>query len=332
MSNRKPIPSGTTFGRWTVKAYINSRAVLCVCACGTEKTIDRANLLTARSTGCINCREKRTSEYLQYLFRSIDEHGDSDKCLVWPFCSCPKTGIGQVRYRNRAVAVTRIAIERATGSMPLNRVVSARCGTRGCYNPKHLTVPAHDEYRTCVKCGDRKTIEEFRKVSTKRKKSGKVCTGRDSTCKRCALRINYECRRQPHNIETLKRKQARYFQKHREEIDPKSKQWWAAHPEQKRLTALTYAHKVRVSGDGVKYACRDAIKSAFAMAKIGELYLDAYSGELITKPTIDHIMPVTRGGTNHEDNLCITSLENNASKSDDVLIVWLAKRATRKAL
>lgn len=68
------------------------------------------------------------------------------------------------------------------------------------------------------------------------------------------------------------------------------------------------------------------MEETLSLARVGDKYLDAYSGELIDTPTIDHIVPLSLGGTNDVDNLCVTSLSNNSSKFNDLLIVWMAKR------
>lgn len=61
-------------------------------------------------------------------------------------------------------------------------------------------------------------------------------------------------------------------------------------------------------------------------ARVGEKYLDAYSGALIDKPVVDHIVPLSAGGAHAYENLCVTSRQNNSSKHSKPLLVWLATR------
>lgn len=72
---------------------------------------------------------------------------------------------------------------------------------------------------------------------------------------------------------------------------------------------------------------REAISLTLDLARVGQGYLDAYSGEIISKPTIDHIVPLASGGGHSYDNLCVTSRFNNTSKHKVPLILWLVRRA-----
>lgn len=60
------------------------------------------------------------------------------------------------------------------------------------------------------------------------------------------------------------------------------------------------------------------------------LLMDSYLGRCVycfkplSEPTIDHITPITRGGGNESENLVPACRSCNASKSDKLLILWLA--------
>ncbi len=54
-------------------------------------------------------------------------------------------------------------------------------------------------------------------------------------------------------------------------------------------------------------------------------WMDSYSGRIIQNPTIDHIVPVSRGGKNEYENLCVTSKENNSRKQRAPLLLWLTR-------
>lgn len=51
-----------------------------------------------------------------------------------------------------------------------------------------------------------------------------------------------------------------------------------------------------------------------------------YCGATDTRFHVDHIVPVSRGGTNHIDNLCVACYECNSSKADLLLEEWEARR------
>ena len=56
-----PTP-GTRFGRWTVKEYIDSYRVDCVCDCGTTKSLAKASLEKGISRGCRGCSGAHASK------------------------------------------------------------------------------------------------------------------------------------------------------------------------------------------------------------------------------------------------------------------------------
>lgn len=61
-------------------------------------------------------------------------------------------------------------------------------------------------------------------------------------------------------------------------------------------------------------------------ARVGRKWLDAYSGELISDPEVDHIVPLSKGGRHEYENLCVTSGWNNRSKSNRPVLAWMAQR------
>lgn len=88
-----------------------------------------------------------------------------------------------------------------------------------------------------------------------------------------------------------------------------------------------YANRKAAKFNPASPATKEAVAQTLAQARFGDQYLDAYSGELIDDPTIDHIVPLSKGGTSDPDNLCVTSKANNASKHNNDLLIWLVKRA-----
>ena len=58
-------------------------------------------------------------------------------------------------------------------------------------------------------------------------------------------------------------------------------------------------------------------------------FRDAYSGEILDKDTrsLDHIQPVSRGGTNNIWNLVPTTRINNSSKNNKDMLLWYKKQS-----
>ena len=92
---------------------------------------------------------------------------------------------------------------------------------------------------------------------------------------------------------------------------------------------LAKGHTRRVYPRGDHKDVYAAMEFALESYRIGDMYWDVYGSCLIEKPTVDHIIPVARDGSNHEDNFVVTSKSNNSSKSDTPLLIWLLKRANR---
>jgi 5-methylcytosine-specific restriction endonuclease McrA len=95
---------------------------------------------------------------------------------------------------------------------------------------------------------------------------------------------------------------------------------------EKRLKRVIAQQKRHACFGGTAAENRKIIEDALEFACFGDKYLDAYSGELIDRPTVDHIIPLSRGGQHSADNICITSFSNNASKNNKPLLSWLLER------
>lgn len=121
----------------------------------------------------------------------------------------------------------------------------------------------------------------------------------------------------------------RYKVKHAEEI----REWTKAYrqlPENKRRHAASENIRRMKGVNRSKKSDMVAIDEALELARFGDRYLDAYSGELIDKPTVDHIIPLKSGGSHDSDNLCVTSRINNISKHVKPLIIWMAYRRRKE--
>lgn len=148
------------------------------------------------------------------------------------------------------------------------------------------------------------------------------------------------------NRAVARRAEIKYRDKNRELLNAKRRVQYSANIAREKASWKLYAaanvevlraywraksHARRVGGIDTK-GTRAAMEETLDLARVGNVYLDAYDGTLIERPTIDHIIPVASGGLNLASNFCITSFANNRSKSDTPLIVWMARRAADQRL
>jgi hypothetical protein len=86
---------------------------------------------------------------LPYLIATVKAHGDSDKCILWPF-GRDKDGYGRIRYEGRTRRLHRVTYALFKGAIPSGHLVCHSCDTPPCFNPKHLwtgTVADNDKDR-----------------------------------------------------------------------------------------------------------------------------------------------------------------------------------------
>lgn len=177
--------------------------------------------------------------------------------------------------------------------------------------------------RRCIICCLTLGVDEFTSY-TYTTKQGKRSSRRESRCKSC-------CK--------IRRK-ARYA-RNPEKSKAQSRAWKELNPE--HLAAMREARRneafraYRRASESSRRSQRDvsaseaasATMQALSDARVGNLWLDAYTGKLISDPTIDHIVPVSGGGSHGYENLCVTSRRNNTSKHALPLLVWLILRGAK---
>ena len=143
-----------------------------------------------------------------------------------------------------------------------------------------------------------------------------------SKCKTCSAIYLKKYREK--NLESLNAKKRAYAQEHRAEAAERHKKWrhenkehynkkqaeWARnHPEWKRcLTRKRYALLKNSSGSH----SADQIQRIYARQN----NQCNYCGKGLEKGHVDHIIPITRGGTNYAANLQILCVSCNTSKSN----------------
>lgn len=210
------------------------------------------------------------------------------------------------------------------------------------WRPKCL-IP--DGYRQCGHCGQCLTVDNFQKNHNNH-------LGLQNVCKECKKIADAEWR--SNNLEKSRAKsKARYHAKpeerkqyketHKEQIAETKRNYRRTHPEAVKKHKRD-GNKRFKEREPEKFKLRQKIsrikrqggKGNVTRLKIIELYHDqnercAYCGISIywSVPRdihIDHVIPLSKGGSNDIDNLALTCHACNESKGDKLLTDWLLVR------
>lgn len=177
--------------------------------------------------------------------------------------------------------------------------------------------------RRCIMCENMKPLAEFYSFPYLTKQ-GKQSTRSESRCIDCARSRR---RKRYGEIKDRENRQSRaYHAKNSETIKDRVTSFRQTNAEHCRLQKRIYQQKRKAKSDMPAAENRELIERVLSEARFGDKYLDAYSGQLIDNPQIDHIVPLKSGGAHAYDNLCVTSGFNNGSKHCTPLLVWLATR------
>jgi hypothetical protein len=129
------------------------------------------------------------------------------------------------------------------------------------------------------------------------------------------------------NRQRERERRRRDYQLRREAESIAWKRYYQANKSALQAYYRAKSHFRRLKGwDTNLRAVKQAMLEVLESYRIGSLYLDAYSGQLIAEPSVDHIVPLSAGGNCDADNLCVTSLANNQAKNDKPLLIWMATR------
>ncbi len=176
--------------------------------------------------------------------------------------------------------------------------------------------------KQCTKCKKwwPPTFEYFGKQSTV--KSGlrsmcKVCN-KEYDVTRATLKNERKKERRRSNPEVAERMRLidrLSIRRHAKVISERKKNYYDLHPEQRRVEA--HRRRARERNVGGKYIAKD-IQDQFKRQK-GKCY---YCSNKLIKYHVDHIIPISRGGTNTKDNLVITCPSCNCSKHNKLPHEW----------
>ena len=138
--------------------------------------------------------------------------------------------------------------------------------------------------------------------------------GLRSTCKLCTKAMTDSYNKQHPTI--VKRSQTNYNAKHPDRSSKNSKEWRRKHPE--RVRANTVNRRAQMMQAKGKYTEID-----ITILYINQRGKCAYCGcDLNGKYHVDHIVPLSRGGTDYAENLTLTCPRCNLSKGDKLLSEW----------
>ena len=100
-----------------------------------------------------------------------------------------------------------------------------------------------------------------------------------------------------------------YYEKHAEEKRAYGRAHYAANSNDYKLRARVRNHRIKEEHEALPAAHKELVEGLYRMAQImGEKYGEQYD--------IDHIVPVSKGGAHHPENLQIlTAKENNKKRA-----------------
>ena len=176
--------------------------------------------------------------------------------------------------------------------------------------------------RHCIVCGAEKDLSFFGAYRYKTKQ-GKPSVRYSSRCRGCESirrRARYEKKGES------ERRQARAWKLRTGYDSAEVRRGYAGEMRAAMLLARRASEAKRRAVHGKNPADGTLYIQVMDEAKIGDGWLDAYTGEIIGEPTVDHIVPLSRGGAHDYWNLCVTSKRNNSSKHNKTLLTWLARQ------
>lgn len=191
--------------------------------------------------------------------------------------------------------------------------------------------------KSCIVCGLVKLADGFYRYryTTNQGKSSERLDSRCMPCARAArnkLRLGLAAKEHTKRYRAANREHSlamhrRHRAANRERLNKYLREYRARNREKVLRQRIVSEQKRQLRGySRSRTDVARITNEALELARFWNLYMDAYSGTLIEKPVIDHIVPLSKGGDHSPENLCITSRANNSSKSASSLLHWLLRR------
>lgn len=243
--------------------------------------------------------------------------------------------------------------------MPL-RTERARFRDKNRHSPKGLPFVQEAQMKQCTKCKEWKDKSEFRKNNGKKDGLHTCC----KTCHSKASKAYYESHKEKAAIQRKAHHEANrekhlaqmkvYNDSHKEEKVAYQKSWYAANREEQlkqrkvyqaehrdetnvrarkryekfpeKSRAYYYNRRFRIKGNGGKLTDED-IRLQYKSQKgkcwwCGKPFV---KGDTRLCQSVDHIIPLKRGGTNNPSNIVLAHRSCNSSKKDKMPWEWIGR-------
>lgn len=180
-----------------------------------------------------------------------------------------------------------------------------------------------ERIKRCINCGRFLGENSFGMQVEKRLPSGKR---RRSVCKKCVRVMNYIYYKTNKHVEEFAQKyrdnSAKYYQKNKEKVLKYRKAWKEANKDHvKKQNKEWYKRDYKNNRD--KYLYKVHIRRTrsseheLSQAEIEDIKtLFKWARELPGNWDVDHIVPISKGGRHHPDNLQLIPASQNRSKHD----------------
>jgi 5-methylcytosine-specific restriction endonuclease McrA len=193
-------------------------------------------------------------------------------------------------------------------------------------SPKVLKAIDHEDgTRTCSECEVRQPLNNFHRDS-----GGQATLGRRSKCKACRGKQVAEWYAQPNVREKHINRERKKRVDRGEEIRARDRERYQENPDGKRAAALRWAKENPTKAKAIQ-ARRRALKQAATVGQVTEkdllqmfernAGLCFYCNE-VEASTIDHVVPLVRGGTHSIGNLVPCCKRCNSSKGALFIVEW----------
>ena len=171
--------------------------------------------------------------------------------------------------------------------------------------------------KDCWKCKERKTLENFCKAKSRR-------NGINETCRKCSALVSKEAfnKNRNHyvayrkdwkekNSEKVKQQGRARFQDNKDSINSYKREWRNKNKETVYLKDHQRRLKIRSSASYISFRDARWLRNEPCIAC-----------KSVDKSSIEHLIPVSRNGTNQIGNLSILCIPCNASKCDLTFSEW----------